>query len=119
MNFLVDESVDQPIVDRLRENGHDVIYIAEMDPGISDQRILVLANEKAALLVTCDKDFGELVFRQGRVSYGVLLIRLAGLPASEKAHVTSVAIHEHGRELIQRFSVVTPGMIRIRSKLDA
>lgn len=37
MNFLADESVDQQIVDRLRADGHAVVYVAEMDPGIDDR----------------------------------------------------------------------------------
>lgn len=78
MNLLADESVDQPVVDRLRAEGHAVLSIAEMEPSISDEAVLTLANQRGAGLLTADKDFGELVFRQGRVSAGVLLLRLAG-----------------------------------------
>ena len=67
MNFLADESVDRPIVDSLRQRGHDVLYVAEMEPGISDDAVLDLANQEGALLLTADKDFGELVFRQRRI----------------------------------------------------
>ncbi len=61
MNILVDESVGQQIVARLRDDGHDVLYIAEMAPGVDDEEVLGAANEHDAL--TADKDFGELVFR--------------------------------------------------------
>ncbi len=63
MNILVDESVGQQIVARLRDDGHDVLYIAEMAPGVDDEEVLGAANEHDALLLTADKDFGELVFR--------------------------------------------------------
>ena len=55
MILLVDESVDRQVVDRLREDGHTVSYVAEMDPGISDDDVLSLANEKEAVLLTADK----------------------------------------------------------------
>jgi predicted nuclease of predicted toxin-antitoxin system len=78
MNFLADESVDQQIADRLRADGHSVVYVAEMDPGIDDKGVLSAANQQVALLITADKGFGEVV-RQRLNSKGVVLIRLAGL----------------------------------------
>ncbi len=59
MNLLADESVDGQIVARLRQDNHDVTYVAEMEPGISDETVLQRANEQEALLLTVDKDFGE------------------------------------------------------------
>lgn len=79
MNFVADESVDRQIVERLREDGHSVIYVAEMDPGIPDEDVIRLANQQSTILITADKDFGELVFRQALATHGVVLIRLAGL----------------------------------------
>lgn len=114
MKFVVDESVDRQVVDRLRANGYDVFYVAEMEPGISDDEVLSVANMKGSLLVTADKDFGELVFRQHRVSAGVLLIRLAGLSPIEKAKIVSSAIRGHKTALANAFTVITPGVIRIR-----
>ena len=45
MNFLADESVDQPIVDRLRHDGHDVLAVVEMEPSIPDETVLKRANQ--------------------------------------------------------------------------
>ena len=73
MKFLVDESVDRQVVDRLRMDGYEVWYVTEMDPGIPDDFVLNRANQELAILVTADKDFGELVFRQKRISKGVFL----------------------------------------------
>jgi len=116
MNLLADEGVDKPIVDKLRQDGHEVAYIAEMSPGIDDDTILRQANDSGALLLTLDKDFGELVFRQGLVHAGVILIRLAGLHSSTKAGVVATAIAEHDTELLNTFSVISPGSIRIRKQ---
>jgi len=76
MNLLADEGVDRQIVAQLRQIGHQVLYIAEMEPGISDDEVLERANENEALLITLDKDFGELVFRQKKVKAGVILVGL-------------------------------------------
>lgn len=61
MNILADEGIDGPIVTHLRQVGHFVHYVAEMAPGISDEAVLDLANQAAVLLITADKDFGELL----------------------------------------------------------
>jgi hypothetical protein len=47
----------------LRQEGHQVWYVVEMEPGIADEEVLALANREGAILITADKDFGELVFR--------------------------------------------------------
>lgn len=114
MKIVADESVDGGIVWLLRQEGHDVVYIAELDPGISDEIVLSIASESGVLLVTADKDFGELVFRQQLTHSGVMLIRLAGLSPEAKPNVVAAAIRERGPELENTFSVVSPGWIRIR-----
>lgn len=106
--------MDRQIVDRLRQDGHLVLYVAEMEPGVSDDAVLDLANREGALLLTADKDFGELVFRQHRLALGVVLIRLAGLSPRSKAGIVSSAINQHATELSQALAVITPGAIRIR-----
>lgn len=114
MKILADESVDRGIVVRLRQDGHEVTSVAEMSPGIMDEEVLVLAGEDNTLLLTADKDSGELIFRQGYVKHGIVLYRLAGLSSGEKAEITSLAIAEHSEELLQAFSVITKQAIRIR-----
>ena len=85
-----------------------------MEPGASDDIVLDRANEKNALLVTADKDFGELVFRQGLVNFGVVLLRLAGLSPEKKAGIVADVLRDREAELLQAFSVISPGMVRIR-----
>jgi predicted nuclease of predicted toxin-antitoxin system len=116
MNILVDESVDQQVVVRLRDDGHDVLSVAEMDPGIDDDTVLQTANEHDAVLLTADKDFGELVFRLGRLSRGVVLLRLSGMSPDKKVAAVSTAIAEHEADLRDAFSVISPGTVRIRPR---
>jgi len=117
VKFLADEGVDKQIVDRLRQDGHTVRYVAEMEPGISDDEVLTIANQENAILLTADKDFGELIFRQGRISVGVILLRLAGLSQESKGDAVVSVIKDHADELQQAFAVITPGMVRIRHKI--
>jgi predicted nuclease of predicted toxin-antitoxin system len=114
MNLVADESVDGEIVTRLRADGHDVVYVAELAAGVSDDEVLAEANNRAALLVTADKDFGELVYRLGRVHGGVVLVRLAGLAPAKKAETVSHVFRDHQSELAGAFCVVAPGAVRIR-----
>lgn len=98
MISVADESVDRPIVERLRHDGHNVTYVAELSPSISDEPVLQEASIRNALLLTEDKDFGELVYRLGRVHAGVVLIRLAGLPPAVKAETVANVLQDHGTE---------------------
>ena len=116
MNLLADESVDRPVVDRLRQQDHDVVYVAELSPSMADDQVLQYANERNALLVTADKDFGELVFRLGKVHRGVVLLRLAGLPAAVKSETVAGVFRDHAAKLVGAFSVVSAGAVRIRPK---
>ncbi len=114
MRLVADESIDAPIVERLRRCGHEVLFVAELDPGIDDEGVLALANDRDALLLTADKDFGELVFRLGRVTTGVILVRLAGLKPRRKAKIVEACVGKHGEELPRTFTVIAPGGVRIR-----
>jgi predicted nuclease of predicted toxin-antitoxin system len=114
MNLLADESVDQPIVERLRQDGHDVVYVAELSPSVSDDDVLRQANLRSSLLVTGDKDFGELIYRQRRLHGGVVLIRLFGLSADVKANIVADAFRDRGGEMNGAFTVISPGTVRIR-----
>jgi predicted nuclease of predicted toxin-antitoxin system len=95
-------------------DGHQVSYVAEETRSVSDGTVLHQANATHAIVVTTDKDFGELVFRQRRATSGVLPIRLAGLSARRKAWVVAEALREHGHEMPHAFTVVSPGMVRVR-----
>jgi predicted nuclease of predicted toxin-antitoxin system len=117
MNFLADERVDQPIVDPLRQDGHIVLAVVELEPSIPDNVVLARANEAEALLLTADKDFGELVFRQRRVTTGVVLIRLAGLSPETKAAIVSAVMRNYETELANAFTVINPGTVRIRQPI--
>lgn len=114
MKFLADESLDVPIVEELRHVGHEVQYVAEMSPGINDDSVLDLARREDALLLTADRDFGDLVFRQRRVTAGVVLVRLAGLSIPEKTTIVLKAVQAYEDQLPRAFTVISAGAVRVR-----
>lgn len=114
MNFVADEGVDAPIVTHLRDLGHTVWYVAEMSAGANDEDILALAHSENAILITADKDFGNLVYLKRQASAGVILLRLAGLTARQKVEVVAQLVNEHNYQLAGAFAVITPNRVRIR-----
>ncbi len=79
LRILANENFPGPVVRRLREAGHDVAWIKELMPGAADRDVLTRARAEQRVLVTFDKDFGELAYRFGIPgSCGIVLFRLSG-----------------------------------------
>lgn len=114
MKWVADENIDRQIVATLRAQGHDVVYIAEIDPAAGDPEVLRLATATSALLLTADKDFGDIVYRLKQATDGVVLLRLHGMDPDDKADILSRVVEEHGDELRGAFTVVTEDKVRIR-----
>jgi predicted nuclease of predicted toxin-antitoxin system len=117
VRLLADEGVDQQIVDALRAAGHDVLYAAESSPSNADDALLRMASAEARILITPDRDFGELVYRRKMATRGVLLLRLAGLSQEAKQR-SVIAAMDRGEEMKDAFSVLSPGQLRIRTPDD-
>ena len=113
MRFLADESCDFSVARMLRAAGHDVVAVAEIAPQAEDEAVLSLALSGQYLLLTEDKDFGQLVYSAGHATAGVILLRF---PATARASVAKAVLDlvtERQEQLIGRFTVVQPGHIRI------
>ena len=76
--------------------------------------VLDYALRQCTLLLTEDKDFGDLIFHQHRQHLGVVLVRMDGLSAQRKAELVSAAISQHGSEMPRRFTVIGSAGVRIR-----
>ena len=115
MRILADENIPRTIVFWLRDQGHDVLHAAESRARTPDAELLAEAEARGFVVLTEDKDFGELVFRDQRNSHGVILVRAADLPISQRlARLKSVwSLVE--ANLPGKFLVVTPTKLRIRS----
>ena len=110
--IVADESVDFRIVLQLRQLEFNVYSIIEQQPSITDETVLGIACENDALLITEDKDFGELVFRLHLPHHGILLIRIEEGP--QKISSVVQAIHNYYAEMVNKFSVINEKKLRIK-----
>ena len=78
MRLLADENFPGPAVNTLRQLGHDVVWVTEDSSGCSDEDVLARCAREARVLLTFDKDFGELAFRcRLPADCGIILFRVS------------------------------------------
>jgi predicted nuclease of predicted toxin-antitoxin system len=118
MRWLGDECLSASLVNLLRAEGHDVLYVAEMAAGLSDTEVIRLALQEDRLLLTEDKDFGELVVRFGYSVPGLVLIRIDPAKPTLRARRLGAAIQQFGERLFGRYLVIEDARLRAR-KLQA
>jgi predicted nuclease of predicted toxin-antitoxin system len=112
VNFVIDESVGLSVARALAAAGHDVVHISEVAPRIQDEEVLALSVTRSAVLVTADKDFGELIHLQRLPAFGVVLLRLGLLPAQELSRIAVNALKDPAVDLRGSFTVVTTRSVR-------
>lgn len=113
LRFLADESCDFAVVRALRSAGYDVLAVAEDARGATDERVIALALAERRILLTEDKDFGQLVFASAKATGGVIFIRF---PANQRAKLAGRIVDlvkRDGEKLRAAFVVVQPTRIRI------
>jgi predicted nuclease of predicted toxin-antitoxin system len=115
--FVADENLKLPIVEALRRNGHEVYSIYESARGLTNGEVLALANRLGGVLISADKDMGELVARQRRPAVGVVLVRLpdARLSDLEQAELVTSEINRLGSGLLGALTVLKPEGTRVRA----
>ncbi len=79
-----------------------------------DSAILAMALEEQRLVITMDKDFGEMIFQSRRLHSGVLLLRMAGARSADKIRVLDEILNHYGDDLAGNFTVYQNGQLRIR-----
>jgi predicted nuclease of predicted toxin-antitoxin system len=99
LRILADESVEGEVVACLRSQGHDVAYIPEASAGIRDDEVIARANAEGRVLLTEDKDFGDLAFFYGNRSSGIVLLRAHGADVEAKASLVADVLETHDAEL--------------------
>jgi predicted nuclease of predicted toxin-antitoxin system len=114
MRMLANENVSATVIQSLRENGHDVLSVKESMRSAADEAILARAQAEFRLLVTHDKDFGELAFRlRLPAECGVVLLRLSGT-SNDEDNLRVIEALESRDDWTGHFSVVTDAEIRMR-----
>ena len=115
MKFLVDECCDAVLIGHLRGAGHDVSYVAETAGGITDDEVLRMAFDQDRILVTEDKDFGNLTVRFGKPTHGLIILRLPDARGVEKWARLSALLEKFPDRLHGYCVAVTPEVFRFRS----
>jgi predicted nuclease of predicted toxin-antitoxin system len=114
MKLFADENVARAIVSWLRSLGHDVLYAAEAGPGERDSVWLAKAQADKRLILTADKDFGEMIFRERRTTHGIVLMRIERLTIPHRlARLQSVWSVVEANEA-GAFVVVSARKVRVR-----
>jgi predicted nuclease of predicted toxin-antitoxin system len=116
MRFLVDECLFVQIVNELRRAGHDVHWVTDDMKQADDETVLAIANSEQRILMSEDRDFGELVFRDRAHAVGIVSVRVSEFDLSPDDMGTFVAakVQELGQTLLGQFTVVEPGRVRPR-----
>ena len=113
VRLVVDEGCDFAVVRSLRAAGFDVLAISEVSHRATDDEVIQLALEDNRVLVTEDKDFGQLVHASGELGVGVVLLRFPATARESLSESVLRLVRERGAELMGSFVVVQPGRIRI------
>jgi predicted nuclease of predicted toxin-antitoxin system len=114
VNLVADECCDAELVSALRSDGHDVLYVKEAAPGSDDTTVLRMSVDEQRILLTEDKDFGELVVRLKLPAYGIILLRIHPADAVLKVTRLRDVLQNHSVRLSGSFTVVDVTKARFR-----
>ena len=112
--IIADECLNIVIIKTLKDNGWSVLSISEEYPGISDKEIIQLSIREQKIIITQDKGFGDLFFKEGLEPHGVILIRAMPDDIPSIAKIILNFINNNYEDVLSSFVVITPDKIRIR-----
>ena len=114
LRFLVDVGVGKGVEEYLREEGYDTKAVRDIDPRLEDSVIIRTAVSENRMVITMDKDFGELVYHSSMEHSGVLLLRLEDATGSEKLKVVKNIMNNYADLIKNSFCVFQNDKFRIR-----
>ncbi len=114
LRFLVDESSGRRLASALAGAGHNIKFVTDIMPAAADLEILKFAEREKRILITNDKDFGELIFRLRKPSSGVILLRLQIDSAERRIKTVLSLIDKFLSQLYSHFVVANEFEVRIR-----
>jgi predicted nuclease of predicted toxin-antitoxin system len=118
MRFLLDEGLPFRLAVHLSALGHDITAVGHSYPhALTDRDILEIATAEQRIILTNDKDFGDLIFRDRLPHAGVILFRLGYVTLDVRVEHLKRVLSEHTNQLDQVI-VVTHNNIRVRSNLS-
>ncbi|MFQ6093471.1 MAG: DUF5615 family PIN-like protein [bacterium] len=113
MRFIVDECTGPAVARWLCKHEHDVFSVYEEVRGLDDDGVLQKAVADNRILITNDKDFGEMIFHEEKVHKGVILFRLEDERVANKIKVLKRLLERYADQLVDNFVVVTETTVRI------
>jgi len=113
MKFIVDECVGSSVSEFLKSNNHTVISVFDELRGWTDDDLLQKSNTENYILITSDKDFGEMIFKNQKPHKGIILIRCKPNTFKQKIIVLSKLLLNYPDKLENNFIVVTNDSVRI------
>ena len=114
IKFLVDNSSGKKLANALKKQKYDVVYAGDNLPNAEDEEILDLAEKQDRVLITNDKDFGELIFRQRKSSNGVILLRLKNDFPDYRIKILLTLIKKLRTKLKKKFIVASEDKFRMK-----
>ena len=112
IKFIADVNVEKAIVDYLLEEGYDVKWIPDYNREMLDEDLLELAKVEGRILITNDKDFGEIVFLQKSLSLGIILLRIKGQKVEVKLKLIKELFKNYRNKLLNNFVIITDKKLR-------
>ncbi|HNS10724.1 MAG TPA: DUF5615 family PIN-like protein [Candidatus Ozemobacteraceae bacterium] len=114
MKFLANENIPLASIKLLRQAGFTVDAIVEDSPGVSDEEVLLRANREASVILTFDRDYGELVFRKKMaLPAGLVYFRMTPKSPDEIANILLWVINSQ-IPMLEKFTIVERDRIRQR-----
>jgi predicted nuclease of predicted toxin-antitoxin system len=115
MNFLANENIPLASVDYIRRSGFYISSITQNCPGISDEQVLSKAKSESSIIITFDRDYGELIFKKGLPSPGgILYLRFLPAYPEEPGKVLLTLFKSRHIKLENNFTIVERNKIRQR-----
>jgi predicted nuclease of predicted toxin-antitoxin system len=114
VKVLVDECCPKSVVEGLRQDNHEVEYVATDFAGLQDLDILEHSVQEQQIIVTEDRDFCEMVSRDAQPAYGIMLIRIAPKDRHEKPARVRYLFTHHADDLPHAMTTLTRDHIRTR-----
>lgn len=115
LKFLIDVGFGRAVEDLLRTRGYDLKAVRDIDPCAKDSEILDIAVNEGRMVITMDKDFGELVHKLSMQHSGVLILRMEDARGMEKAEVVGKILAEYESEINGKFCIYQDERLRVRS----
>lgn len=113
MRFLADENCDFAVIRALRADGYDVLSVSDISPRAEDSEVINLAVREERILLTEDKDFGQLVYAHGQETLGVIFLRFPTSARKQISNEVLSLVKRQGEKLVGCFVTVQPGRVRM------